>query len=266
MREAVPALRRGLESDDVFLAGKCMVALARLGDEASLATVERMYQATGNPRLLIHGAAALELFGRPASLATLLGPLERNPTPFARDEIILAAAGILRIADTFYPLYQEFLAEPRHGLALLSDFLEERQEAAAARRGRAGGARRSHGPGAAGRRSRRVPGGGGTRPGGDAGGGRGDRPERRAAGGAGAAAHRRAGAVPVPRRHRGGVLHVAGPPAQPAPAAAAGLNGGHPPTAARPAPPAGVGLTAVARCRYLLSAALLLKKKRRKCA
>ena len=128
MREAVPALRRGLESDDVFLAGKCMVALARLGDEASLATVERMYQETGNPRLLIHGAAALELFGRPASLATLLGPLERNPTPFARDEIILAAAGILRIADTFYPLYQEFLAEPRHGLALLSDFLEERQE------------------------------------------------------------------------------------------------------------------------------------------
>ena len=87
-----------------------------------------MYQETGNPRLLIHGAAALELFGRPASLATLLGPLERNPTPFARDEIILAAAGILRIADTFYPLYQEFLTEPRHGLALLADLLEERQE------------------------------------------------------------------------------------------------------------------------------------------
>lgn len=128
MREAVPALRRGLESDDVFLAGKCMVALARLRDEGSLATVARKYRETANPRLLIHGAAALELYGRPDSLATLLEPLERGPTPFARDEIILAAAGILRISDTFYPLYQEFLTERRHGLALLADLLEERQE------------------------------------------------------------------------------------------------------------------------------------------
>ena len=128
MREAVPALRQGLASDDVFLAGKCMVALARLGDEDSLATVERSYLATANPRLLIHGAAALELFGQPGSLATLLQPLERNPTGYVRDEIILAAAGILRIADTFYPLYQEFLAERGHGLALLTDLLEERQE------------------------------------------------------------------------------------------------------------------------------------------
>lgn len=126
--EAAPALRRGLESDDFFLVGKCMVALARLADGGSLPAIERMYRETGNPRLLIHGAAALELFGRPASLATLLGPLERRPTAYARDEIILAASGILRMADTFYPLYQGFLAERRYGLALLTDFLEERQE------------------------------------------------------------------------------------------------------------------------------------------
>ena len=128
LRDAVPALRRGLESGDFFLAGKCMVALARLGDESSLATIERMYRETGNPRLLIHGAAALELFGRARSLATLLEPLERNPTPYARDEIILAASGILRIADTFYPFYQEFLAERRRGVALLADYLQEQQE------------------------------------------------------------------------------------------------------------------------------------------
>ena len=128
MGEAVPALRRGLQSDDFFLAGKCMVALARLGDEESLAAIERMYRETANPRLLIHGAAALELFGRPGSVATLLGPLERRPTGYARDEIILAAAGILRIANAFYPLYQGYLTEPRYGLALLVDFQEERQE------------------------------------------------------------------------------------------------------------------------------------------
>ncbi len=126
--EGVPALRAGLDSSDVFLAGMCMVALARLGSADSLPKVEEMVQRSGNPRLLIYGATALELFGRPASIRVLLETLERNPTVYACDEIILAAAGILGMAETFYPLYRGFLAEPRDGPALLADYLSERQE------------------------------------------------------------------------------------------------------------------------------------------
>ena len=44
------------------------------------------------------------------------------------DEVILAAAGILDMADSFYALYREFLVERRQGLALLDDFVSERQE------------------------------------------------------------------------------------------------------------------------------------------
>ena len=45
-----------------------MVALARLGDGDSRATIENMFRNTANPYLLIHGAASLELFGSPQSL------------------------------------------------------------------------------------------------------------------------------------------------------------------------------------------------------
>ena len=126
--EGVPALRRGLSSADFFLAGKCMVALARLGDRDSLDTVETLFRDTGNPYLLIHGAAALELFDSPRSLPVLLTALEREPIPQVRDEVILSAAGILHMADSFYAPYRGFVADRRQGLALLADYVAERQE------------------------------------------------------------------------------------------------------------------------------------------
>ena len=45
-----------------------------------------------------------------------------------RDEVILAAAGILEMADTFYAQYREFLADAEQGLVLLADFIAESQE------------------------------------------------------------------------------------------------------------------------------------------
>ena len=105
-----------------------MVALARLGDGDSRRTVENLFRNTTNPYLLIHGAAALELFGSPHSLPILLTGLQKEPIPPVRDEVTLAAAGILDMADSFYVLYREFLVDGRHGLVLLSDYLSERQE------------------------------------------------------------------------------------------------------------------------------------------
>ncbi|MCY4378066.1 MAG: MFS transporter [Spirochaetaceae bacterium] len=128
MAEGIPALRRGLSSDDFFLSGKCMVALARLGDRDSRETVENLFRDTTNPYLLVHGAAALELFGIPQSLPILLTPLQKEPIAPVRDEVILSAAGILDMADSFYALYGEFLVDRRQGLALLSDYVSERQE------------------------------------------------------------------------------------------------------------------------------------------
>lgn len=128
IQEGAEVLRRGLTSPDIFLQGKCMMALAQLGDNASRPAIEEIFTATGNPRLLIHGAVALELFADPGCLDILLAALERAPTRYVRDEVILSAAGILEMADVFYPLYQGFLGAPRRGLALIADFVAERQE------------------------------------------------------------------------------------------------------------------------------------------
>ena len=130
LTDGVEVLRKSLSSPDVFLVGKAMVSLARLGDEASRATIEELFRSTDNPRLLIHGAAALELFGDPASLDDVLAVLERGPSRYVRDEVILSAAGILEMANTFYPLYQGFLDDARRGLALVTDYVAEQQERA----------------------------------------------------------------------------------------------------------------------------------------
>ena len=128
VQEALPALRRGLRSDDFFLAGKCMVALGRLADHESLQPVGDLFRNTGNPYLLIHGASTLELLGDPRSLPTLLTALEPEPIAAVRDEVILAAAGILEMADTFYAQYREFLTQADRGRLLLADFIAENQE------------------------------------------------------------------------------------------------------------------------------------------
>ena len=128
VHEGLPALRHGLSSDDFFLAGKCMVALGRLGDRDSLRTIGHLFRNTGNPYLLIHGAAALELLADPLSLPILLTALEQEPIAPVRDEVILAAAGILEMADTFYAQYRDFLADAAQGRAILADFVAESQE------------------------------------------------------------------------------------------------------------------------------------------
>lgn len=133
IKEGVEVLRNGLESPDLFLQGKCMLALAQLGDRASRPAIEEIFTTTENPRLLIHGAAALELFADPECLGILLAALERAPTRYVRDEIILSAAGVLEMADDFYPMYQAFLGAPRRGVAMIADFVAERQDQ---RRGR----------------------------------------------------------------------------------------------------------------------------------
>ena len=118
-------LRRALDSDDYLLAGEAMVALARLGDEKSLGAVEARVAAASNPRLLIMGVSALELFGRSESLAVLLDLLRREaPPPFLRDETVLAMSGILGILDRFYLPYVRWLQAPSLGTELVMDEID----------------------------------------------------------------------------------------------------------------------------------------------
>jgi hypothetical protein len=144
-KKSIPLLRAAVSSDDYMLAGESMLALARQGDLKSLSLIEDRIRTSRNPRLLIMGASALELFARPSSLACLLDVLhQENPPPFLRDEVVLAVSGILGILDGFYPVYLRFLEEPGLGTTLALDEIE-----AAAERNPSKGRKRDKGRGGA---------------------------------------------------------------------------------------------------------------------
>jgi len=102
-REAIPALRQALETEDVFLRGKCMIALARLGDVPSYRRLAAEFVATRNPRILIQGAEALVRTGDRAYLPLLL---QRAAAPelsgAVRDALLDAIAEFCGQGELFY--------------------------------------------------------------------------------------------------------------------------------------------------------------------
>jgi HEAT repeat protein len=122
---AIPLLREKLKSDDYMLAGECMIALAKLGDEASIPVIEKLVQITKNPRLKIMGVMALGIFALPGSLSALLELLRSDdPPPYLRDEVVLALASILDIQKQFYPLLVKYVENPDMAPALVRDEAE----------------------------------------------------------------------------------------------------------------------------------------------
>jgi hypothetical protein len=127
VKDGVKTLREALASQDYFLSGKCMVSLARLGDRESIPVIRAILEHTENPRLIIHGATAMEIFRDSASAAVLLAKMRRRTSPYLREELILALAGILGMQDWFYPLFSAYIESPENGIAHLTDFVETRQ-------------------------------------------------------------------------------------------------------------------------------------------
>jgi hypothetical protein len=122
--EAEEILKKRLRSEDNFLSGECMVALARLSSRDSIPVIQNIILRTNNPRLIIHGAAAFEIFRDTSSIPILLKKLEIKTSPFLRDEIILSIAGILGISEWFYPYFASFLEGVKNGLLELKDYME----------------------------------------------------------------------------------------------------------------------------------------------
>ena len=92
-----------------YLSSECMVALARLGHRESIQKIRGMLITSNNPRLIIHAASALEIFGDAKAVPALIDKLKIKTSPFLRDEIILSIAGIVGMEIWFYPFYIRFL-------------------------------------------------------------------------------------------------------------------------------------------------------------
>jgi HEAT repeat protein len=118
----LPVLRRAALAEDYMLQSTAMVALARLGDRASVGLIEELLSVSRIPRVRISAAYALELLESRSSVPILLSCLRRERDPaFVSDELLLTTAAIAGVMPRFYGLYQSFLRDEGAGLAALGD-------------------------------------------------------------------------------------------------------------------------------------------------
>ena len=121
LKSGIKVLRQALYSKDYFLAGKSMVALAKLDDRESIDSIIHIVEVTSNPRLIIHGAWALQIFHHKDAIGPLIMKMEKKGSPFLRDEVIMSISRILNFFEDFYPIYTTFLESAHEGIELLKD-------------------------------------------------------------------------------------------------------------------------------------------------
>ena len=124
--QAVPLLRKALESSDYLLAGEAMLALAELNDTASQFKISQIISKTENPKLLLSGIEAMEIYHSVTSIPLILDILRRETLPaHIEDEAYLVLASIMKIEEGFYYVYDRFKNESKVTAAILSDVLDE---------------------------------------------------------------------------------------------------------------------------------------------
>jgi HEAT repeat protein len=123
---ATSALREALYSNDFFLEGKAMVALAQLKDATSYHRILEIFATTFNPRLVIHGARAIYFIGEPANVPHLLRKLDPASIPAEHDQIMGAAMGLLGWGGKFFRLMTLYNRGALQGVDMLADDVEKR--------------------------------------------------------------------------------------------------------------------------------------------
>lgn len=124
--DALPLLRGALSADDYMLRGAAVTALAEMDDAQSLPAIEALVETTDNPRLMISAASAIEKFGQPSSVPSLVSVLKRqNPPAYSFDEIVLAISGILGGLRGFYALYSTYATNRAEALGMLLETLDD---------------------------------------------------------------------------------------------------------------------------------------------
>jgi hypothetical protein len=123
--EAIPELREGLASNDQFLKGKCMVALARCGDTESYGSILDIFLKTENPRITIHGAYALVEIGEQKNIEHLL---EKTTDPHlpdtAYDEILISIAQLCGNGETCYQFLREYRNDKNEAFSIVQPSIE----------------------------------------------------------------------------------------------------------------------------------------------
>jgi HEAT repeat protein len=151
---AVPSLCQAVESNDHLLSGAAIHALVALEEQKQFPLIEKRFNTSVNPFVIIEGARAVSLWGDRRHYKTLLDKYLLKLPPQTQDELSLSVARLLGLYDTLYQdlgmwrrepsqLFQEwqerFSVKDRNGLFdvirnnsvdlnLLKKSLEQRKE------------------------------------------------------------------------------------------------------------------------------------------
>lgn len=124
--EAIPVLRKALNSEDVFLVGKTMLSLAQLEDKHSFKRIEHIFLTSRNPRLIIYGAQALTLMQRSSTLALFLQKLATFDLNLSvQEELYYCISQVCGVENLFYKYYPLFKSDSAEVLNRLKTDLKQ---------------------------------------------------------------------------------------------------------------------------------------------
>jgi MFS family permease len=125
VKDAIPLLREKLDSDNIYLIGRAMVALTQLEDKDSYNKIKDLFVNSDNQFILISGATALSLMEDSESLKLLLHKtLQDNIAHSVRAEIYCAIAEKGGVGDDFYKLFKLYFTKKDLQNPLCIAFLE----------------------------------------------------------------------------------------------------------------------------------------------
>ncbi len=117
IKEAIPVLRKALESDDIYLLGKSMLSLAMLEDKPSYIQIENVFQHSINPRIIIHGARAIAEMNELKRLKLLLEKTKNQQLPVkVREELLYSICELCDCGDEFYRFLHAKQESYQHGI------------------------------------------------------------------------------------------------------------------------------------------------------
>lgn len=124
--EAIPLMRKNLDSENIYLVGRSMCALAQLDDQPSFERIKQIFIESANQFVIIQGAVALTLIGDPGSLKLLLyKTLQDDLDRSVRAEIYSSIAELGDVGNEFYKLFRLYFTREELRDSLCIAFLEE---------------------------------------------------------------------------------------------------------------------------------------------
>jgi len=126
IKEALPLLRKHLDSEDFYLRGKTMLSIAQLKDAASYPKIKGIFRSTENPRLMMFGASALAEIGDDECFTLLL---EKTTSPGVPEkvlyEMIFSMAHLAGQGDRIYKFLKLYSKDRPSALMYLAELCQD---------------------------------------------------------------------------------------------------------------------------------------------